>query len=110
MDLKRWLVVLGLVAVGAITISCESIPRKEQEVDLSTLNTPGHIAKVEEVDTLLLYGQGYYDLGDFENALYSYNQVLTIESKNVEAKRGKLMSERALELENQQSFLDYKRY
>ena len=103
--MRSW---LSLILVAGFLVSCESIPKKRQHVDLSTLNTPDHISDVEDVERLLIYAQGYYDLGDYESALHSYNQVLTVDPSNIGARRGKSMSERAMGLADQDSFLDYR--
>ena len=95
--------------VAVVLVGCESIP-KEESKEILDLRTPDHIAKVENVEKLLLYGQGYYDLGDYENALHSYNQVLMIDPDNQVAELGKERAERAMGLVNQGSFLDYQRY
>ncbi len=74
------------------------------------MSTPAHEAKVKAVENHLLRGQGFYNLADYESALHEYNQVLTLDPYNQGAKRGKLMSERAMSLSNQGSFLDYQGY
>ncbi len=50
--------------------------------------TPGFVAKVEEVKTLLNEGQGLYDSGRFDEAFAKYEAVLRIDRYNVAARRG----------------------
>lgn len=50
--------------------------------------TPGFVAKVEEVKTLLNEGQGLYDSGRFDEALAKYEAVLRLDRYNVAARRG----------------------
>lgn len=50
--------------------------------------TPGFVAKVEEVKTLLNEGQGLYDSGRFDEAIAKYESVLRLDRYNVAARRG----------------------
>jgi general secretion pathway protein D len=50
--------------------------------------TPGFVAKVEEVKTLLNEGQGLYDSGRFDEAIARYEAVLRLDRYNVAARRG----------------------
>ena len=50
--------------------------------------TPGFVAKVEEVKTLLNEGQGLYDSGRFDEAFVKYEAVLRLDRYNVAARRG----------------------
>lgn len=50
--------------------------------------TPGFVAKVEEVKTLLNEGQGLYDSGRFDEATAKYEAVLRLDRYNVAARRG----------------------
>ena len=50
--------------------------------------TPGFVAKVEEVKTLLNEGQGLYDSGRFDEANAKYEAVLRLDRYNVAARRG----------------------
>jgi len=50
--------------------------------------TPGFVAKVEEVKTLLTEGQGLYDSGRFDEAFAKYEAVLRLDRYNVAARRG----------------------
>ncbi len=50
--------------------------------------TPGFVAKVEEVKTLLTEGQGLYDSGRFDEATAKYEAVLRLDRYNVAARRG----------------------
>jgi len=50
--------------------------------------TPGFVAKVEEVKTLLNEGQGLYDSGRFDEAFAKYEAVLRLDRYNVAARRG----------------------
>ena len=49
--------------------------------------TPGFVAKVEEVKTLLNEGQGLYDSGRFDEAFAKYEAVLRLDRYNVAARR-----------------------
>jgi len=49
--------------------------------------TPGFVAKVEEVKTLLNEGQGLYDSGRFDEAIAKYEAVLRLDRYNVAARR-----------------------
>lgn len=50
--------------------------------------TPGFVAKVEEVKTLLVEAQGLYDSGRFDEATAKYEAVLRLDRYNVAARRG----------------------
>ena len=50
--------------------------------------TPGFVAKVEEVKTLLNEGQGLYDSGRFDEATAKYEAALRLDRYNVAARRG----------------------
>lgn len=50
--------------------------------------TPGFVAKVEEVKTLLNEGQGLYDSGRFDEAFAKYEAVLRLDRYNLAARRG----------------------
>ena len=50
--------------------------------------TPGFVARVEEVKTLLNEGQGLYDSGRFDEATAKYEAVLRVDRYNVAARRG----------------------
>jgi len=50
--------------------------------------TPEHVQNVAEVDRLLKVAQGYFSLGDFDNAEKQYDAVLRIDRYNTAARRG----------------------
>ena len=50
--------------------------------------TPGFVARVEEVKTLLNEGQGLYDSARFDEATAKYEAVLRVDRYNVAARRG----------------------
>ncbi len=50
--------------------------------------TPEHVKNVEEVQRLLTLGHGYYNLGQFDQAYQTFNQVLKIDPYNSAARRG----------------------
>jgi general secretion pathway protein D len=50
--------------------------------------TPGFVAKVEEVKTLLNEAQGLYDSGRYDEATAKYEAVLRLDRYNVAARRG----------------------
>jgi len=50
--------------------------------------TPGFVEKVEQVKTLLVEAQGFYDLGRYDLAFKRYEQVLNIDKYNIAARKG----------------------
>ncbi len=50
--------------------------------------TPGFIAKVEELKQLLSDAQGYYDSGRFDAAFKAYEKVLNLDPQNTAARLG----------------------
>jgi general secretion pathway protein D len=50
--------------------------------------TPGFIAKVEELKQLLSDAQGYYDSGRFDAAFTAYDKVLNLDPQNTAARLG----------------------
>ena len=50
--------------------------------------TPGFIAKVEEVKQLLSDAQGYYDSGRFDASFKAYEKVLNLDPQNTAARLG----------------------
>lgn len=59
-------------------------------------NSPEHLSKVEEVKRLLQLGQGAMDLGDFDQALDYFTQVLRIDGYNRAARRGMEAAEKQI--------------
>ena len=57
--------------------------------------TPEHVQNVGEVDRLLKVAQGYFSLGDFDNAEKQYDAVLRIDRYNTAARRGQEEVEKA---------------
>ncbi len=51
--------------------------------------TPQHVANVEEVKRLLSLAYGYYDLGNYDKALETFDAVTRIDRYNTAAQRGK---------------------
>lgn len=51
--------------------------------------TPKHVENVKEVNSLLQKAYGAYDLGEYDNAIKHFNQVLRIDPYSVAARRGK---------------------
>src|SRR6516162_4655918 len=49
---------------------------------------PGFINKVEEVNRLLAEADGYYQSGQYDKAMKSYDRVLTLDPYNTAARRG----------------------
>src|SRR5262249_6566998 len=49
---------------------------------------PGFINKVEEVKRLLAEADGYYQSGQYDHAMKSYDRVLTLDPYNTAARRG----------------------
>jgi len=56
--------------------------------------TPQHLRRVEEVQTKLILAKGYLELGDYDRADFTYNQVLNIDPYNEAARRGQEEVER----------------
>ena len=50
--------------------------------------TPEHVGRVEEVNRLLTLGQGYYDLGKYDDADRTFRAVLQHDPYNTAAQRG----------------------
>ena len=50
--------------------------------------TPGHTANVDRVRRLLYEAQSYYDLGQFDRAYMTYEDILRIDKYNNAARRG----------------------
>ncbi len=50
--------------------------------------TPQHVGNVEEVNRLLVLANGYYDLGDYNKAIETFQSVLRIDATNEAARRG----------------------
>lgn len=50
--------------------------------------TPEHVGDVEEVNRLLTLAYGYYDLGRYDQAISTFEQVLRIDKYNTAAQRG----------------------
>ena len=57
--------------------------------------TPEHVQNVGEVDRLLKVAQGYFSLGDYDNAEKQYDSVLRIDRYNTAARRGQEEVEKA---------------
>ncbi len=51
--------------------------------------TPQHIGNVEEVSRLLTLAYGYFDLGNYDKAISSFNDVLRLDPYNEAAAKGK---------------------
>lgn len=49
---------------------------------------PEHVDKAQQVGILLRKAEGYYNLGQYDQSLATYNQVLIIDSFNKAARRG----------------------
>jgi general secretion pathway protein D len=49
--------------------------------------TPGHVANVDEVRRALYMGEGYYNLGKFDDAKREFEKVLRIDQHNTAARR-----------------------
>lgn len=60
----------------------------EDPIRSNPSKTPGHVARVKEVERLLLLGYGYYDLGKFDDAKKSFESVLRLDNTNTAARRG----------------------
>lgn len=56
--------------------------------------TPQHVGNVAEVNRLLTLAYGYYDLGNFDKAVSTFDAVLRIDSYNSAAQRGKALAQK----------------
>ena len=63
--------------------------RTQDPVRTTPAVTPQHVANVEEVNRLLSLAYGYYDLGDYDKALVTFDAVTRIDRYNTAAIRGK---------------------
>ena len=64
---------------------------REQLKDPERFNpalSPKHVENVQEVTRLLILAQGNFDIGEFNQARDTYNQVLSIDPYNQAARRG----------------------
>ena len=66
-------------------------------------NSADHMADVQEVTRLLSFAKGKYDLGDFDEARNSLNQVLVIDRYNTAARRQLEKLERRVSLHHESS-------
>ena len=66
-------------------------------------NSAEHMADVQEVKRLLSFAQGKYDLGDFDEARNTLNQVLVIDRYNTAARRQLEKLERRISLHHESS-------
>ncbi|XHR28257.1 MAG: Amuc_1098 family type IV pilus outer membrane protein [Chthoniobacteraceae bacterium] len=57
--------------------------------------TPKFHAKIEEVRDLLAKAQGYYDSAQYQKAMDTYDQVLTVDPTNTAARDGQLQVDKA---------------
>lgn len=65
------------------------LARTQDPVRTNPAVTPQHVANVEEVNRLLSLAYGYYDLGDYDKALVTFDAVTRIDRYNTAAIRGK---------------------
>ncbi|MDB4673514.1 hypothetical protein OAF27_01750, partial [Verrucomicrobiales bacterium] len=66
-------------------------------------NSAEHMADVQEVKRLLTFAKGKYDLGDFDEARNTLNQVLVIDRYNTAARRQLEKLERRISLHHESS-------
>ncbi len=57
--------------------------------------TPKFHAKIEEVRDLLAKAQGYYDSAQYQKAMDTYDQVLTVDPTNTAAREGQIQVDKA---------------
>jgi len=50
--------------------------------------SPRHLRNIDQVESKLILGRGYLELGDYDRAERSYNEVLTIDPYSTAARRG----------------------
>ena len=58
--------------------------------------TPGHAANIDKVRRLLYEAEGYYNLGKFDRAYLTYEDILRIDQHNKAARRGMERSNAAI--------------
>lgn len=62
--------------------------RLDDPITVNPVVTTEHAQNVDEVRRLLYQAEGFYNLGDFDNSVATYQKVLRIDSYNVAARRG----------------------
>ena len=70
------------------TLAEEELALLEDPIRVSPALTQEHVENVERVRQGLYKGQGHYDLGQFDEAMEEYKQVLRTDPYNTAARRG----------------------
>lgn len=69
--------------------AAHELAKTQDPVRTNPALTPQHVANVEEVNRLLTLAYGYYELGQYDKALETFDSVLRIDRYNSAAQRGK---------------------
>ena len=64
----------------------EDLRRRDDRYNMAT--TPRHLRNVDAVESKLILAKGYLELGDYDRAEISYNQVLAVDPFSSAARRG----------------------
>lgn len=68
--------------------AAHELAKTQDPVRTNPALTPQHVGKVEEVNRLLTLGYGYYELGNYDKAIETFESVLRIDRYNSAASRG----------------------
>lgn len=64
----------------------EDLRNRDDRYNMAT--SPRHLRNIDQVESKLILANGYLELGDYDRAERSYNQVLNIDPFNTAARRG----------------------
>lgn len=68
--------------------AAHELAKTQDPVRTNPALTPQHVGNVEEVNRLLTLGYGYYELGNYDKAIETFESVLRIDRYNSAASRG----------------------
>lgn len=64
----------------------EDLRNRDDRYNMAT--SPRHLRNIDQVESKLILAKGYLELGDYDRAERSYNQVLNVDPFNTAARRG----------------------
>lgn len=88
-DEAREMLEKALILVPNENRVTQELSRLNDPVRNNPALTPQHIGNIEEVSRLLTLAYGYFDLGNYDKALSSFNDVLRLDPYNEAASKGK---------------------